>query len=1149
MDEMKKSTKTPSKHTSWKRLEQIKRDHGVMASGHEHHQDELDSAIVDAKVRDAEKMVQEADRMQRRPMRKSSLQKDAPKFRLPRIKSINTRPDQEVHQVPSGESFDRNTTKNRIASVAANRASRAIDASGMHADHKAVTKKILPIKAYTLTRQISERPFGGTTGGAVYGIQGDPKSGTAMASQDHDASRVFTEHEGHHLLFRQVADQFGEQGRHKLVDHILSHFHPEDVDTMGKVLGSGSYDPKSPRFKEEIANALRDLNVNRESRELATGMARASGHNLDLNRVKSGLKNASRSLKNLDESFFHEQPQKLAASELEKSRPRITFPRFKRITTRPDQEIHEVGSERQKKIFGRKVAAANIPDSKDVKRTRAIQKPDGKVSSKIEVEHLNHETGQDYDPRIAFALTEPAHRGKGLGTMLHLAAIKDYGKLKSDNRLSTGSQKVWEKLSQHPKLKTKLNPTSSNILDEQGLVAYPQDTQHEAAWKPKKLAANEFKKSSLIKGAMRRLAPWNKEARQTTSNIQDDLSFWQEDGEQSNREDLSRINIDPSSKKRTLHKLSGMTPTKVHDDGTRSFLLHRGMSLAEFNKHRTEIDGQPHLHHKNSSSWTPNMAISGGFASDYGRDLPQKEGAHVSAWVHENDIALMPNQHAQNSDSDGYKYEQEIIVRKGGISPLVHKDEVAKLTGVDKDDKYSHPGGKILDNPDRMINFRQQNQNQFGGDPVARNKYILPEFKRNRFKKSQLQKGVKQRLFPVKGGTADTPNPEATSYSMNNWQTHENNIGRKQLAYDPEVQLSPQAKARALHSLHGKTAVRRNKYGEREFLLHRGMGDVEKESALDIPSRQTMHNAPTSWTPNVETPSWFEGEGDGAIVSAWIPESAIKHIPMQLGHPTKKRKNPFVKEHEVIVHPGNYDLVHDKEVKRLIGQGKRDRGPGIYSLDQAINFRANPEVDRQGVTETYARQRRRFKKSQLAKSPIIHEQDDDFTYKTLDDNAFNEHFHEMVHEESLPNGLIHHIYQEKNSPDGIIHALSQGDPSQPVSLIAGYIEHKGPYKGYNAHLTATAPEHQGQGHGTLLKELATKRHGRMVSDATLSPAEDRSWQKLKRPDIDVKFGQRFVGDTEAHPDGANEAAQDAHIATYKKPLAASEFKKSSIFSK
>lgn len=66
-----KSTKTPSKFTSYKRLEQIKRDHGVMASGNEYHQDELDQAIVEAKMRDADKMVQNADRMQRSPVKKA----------------------------------------------------------------------------------------------------------------------------------------------------------------------------------------------------------------------------------------------------------------------------------------------------------------------------------------------------------------------------------------------------------------------------------------------------------------------------------------------------------------------------------------------------------------------------------------------------------------------------------------------------------------------------------------------------------------------------------------------------------------------------------------------------------------------------------------------------------------------------------------------------------------------------------------------------------------------------------------------------------------------------------------------------------------------------------------------------------------------
>jgi GNAT superfamily N-acetyltransferase len=70
-------------------------------------------------------------------------------------------------------------------------------------------------------------------------------------------------------------------------------------------------------------------------------------------------------------------------SSLQKmSRPRITFPNLKEISTRPDQDIQEVGTERQKKLFARKVAATNIPDSKNVRRTQAIQKPDGSLEFK-----------------------------------------------------------------------------------------------------------------------------------------------------------------------------------------------------------------------------------------------------------------------------------------------------------------------------------------------------------------------------------------------------------------------------------------------------------------------------------------------------------------------------------------------------------------------------------------------------------------------------------------------------------------------------------------------------------------------------------------------------------------------------------------------
>jgi hypothetical protein len=63
---------SPSKHIGYKRLEQIKQDHGIGAGGKEYGEEETDKAIMDRKVSEADKMVRDADRMQRRdPMKKS----------------------------------------------------------------------------------------------------------------------------------------------------------------------------------------------------------------------------------------------------------------------------------------------------------------------------------------------------------------------------------------------------------------------------------------------------------------------------------------------------------------------------------------------------------------------------------------------------------------------------------------------------------------------------------------------------------------------------------------------------------------------------------------------------------------------------------------------------------------------------------------------------------------------------------------------------------------------------------------------------------------------------------------------------------------------------------------------------------------------
>lgn len=59
-----KAIKSPSKHIPLSRLNQIKQDGSIGASGQEYSEEELNDSILDRKISDADRMVREADRMQ-----------------------------------------------------------------------------------------------------------------------------------------------------------------------------------------------------------------------------------------------------------------------------------------------------------------------------------------------------------------------------------------------------------------------------------------------------------------------------------------------------------------------------------------------------------------------------------------------------------------------------------------------------------------------------------------------------------------------------------------------------------------------------------------------------------------------------------------------------------------------------------------------------------------------------------------------------------------------------------------------------------------------------------------------------------------------------------------------------------------------------
>ena len=83
-----------------------------------------------------------------------------------------------------------------------------------------------------------------------------------------------------------------------------------------------------------------------------------------------------------DAKALWSQPNRpFGKSELKKmSRPRLTFPKFEGVSTRPDQEVQPITTNRQKELFGRKVANADIRDQKNVRRSNMTLNPDGTFS-------------------------------------------------------------------------------------------------------------------------------------------------------------------------------------------------------------------------------------------------------------------------------------------------------------------------------------------------------------------------------------------------------------------------------------------------------------------------------------------------------------------------------------------------------------------------------------------------------------------------------------------------------------------------------------------------------------------------------------------------------------------------------------------------
>ncbi len=214
-----------------------------------------------------------------------------------------------------------------------------------------------------------------------------------------------------------------------------------------------------------------------------------------------------------------------------------------------------------------------------------------------------------------------------------------------------------------------------------------------------KLFRGGFKKPTLAKGAMRRLAPFK--PTDVSTEQRSNLGVWQhqgkledydniEDGKDAAREYREMIApMTGNVRKRMLNRLSAATKIKKHPQtGENMYLMYRGMDDDE---HGASVkDHHIESGHRNNTSWTPDYTIARGFASDY----TTAGNEPVAAWIPERHILAMPKMVGKQSQpqfnmDDGdyletfdrkgpstYSRENEVIVAHDHKSPRATVAEV-----------------------------------------------------------------------------------------------------------------------------------------------------------------------------------------------------------------------------------------------------------------------------------------------------------------------------------------------------------------------------------------------------------------------------------------------------------------------------------------
>jgi hypothetical protein len=135
---------------------------------------------------------------------------------------------------------------------------------------------------------------------------------------------------------------------------------------------------------------------------------------------------------------------------------------------------------------------------------------------------------------------------------------------------------------------------------------------------------------------------------------------------------------------------------------------------------------------------------------------------------------------------------------------------------------------------------------------------------------------------------------------------------------DTMPKMSGKKRDDAVNDLETKTSHRINPAtGEKEFLLHRGIGEQEswahdEGSISDKTSWSPYHHVAQKFSNKYNSTDSAKVRKDRAV-SAWIPSKHIHSIPIHNLKPDTDAYNYLKDEHEVVVSPHKFNYASPKE--------------------------------------------------------------------------------------------------------------------------------------------------------------------------------------------------------------------------------------------